>query len=418
MSQKFFENYFLIFFSIIPLTIIVGPSISLFAILAIGLLAVFALPTIYKQGHNILLSNTVKILVLLYCYLIFNSFIALDFSASINRNFGFIRFILLFIACNYFFYISKKPNNFFIIWSIILIIFISDVYLEAITGKNILGYGDDKIMRERVVSFFKDERIAGAFINSFFLILVGYFFIDYDKKNKVFQISILILFLLFLFAIIFTGERSNSIKAFIGSIVFFFLNKYFKAKIKFYLFIAFSALIIFIYSNSEFLKLRYEGQLLNYITGKNNASYATLTNNRYVVLYSVGYEVFKNHPLFGVGNKNFRVEVCKKDNTYKRCTTHPHQIYFEFLSEHGIVGTLILLSILFYLIFRVLKVIIISKNYIQLGCFLYLILTFTPFIPGGSFFNDFNSTIFWINFSLLYASNKNTNIFNQETKLE
>ena len=74
--------------------------------------------------------------------------------------------------------------------------------------------------------------------------------------------------------------------------------------------------------------------------------------------------------------------------------------------------------ILFYLIFKVLKVIVISKNYIQLGCFLYLILIFTPLIPGGSFFNDFNSTIFWINFSLLYASNKNTNIFNQETKLE
>ena len=28
------------------------------------------------------------------------------------------------------------------------------------------------------------------------------------------------------------------------------------------------------------------------------------------------------------------------------------------------------------------------------------------------------STIFWINFSLLYASNKKTNIFNYETKLE
>ena len=110
--------------------------------------------------------------------------------------------------------------------------------------------------------------------------------------------------------------------------------------------------------------------------------------------------------------------MCKKNNNYKRCTTHPHQIYFEFISEHGIVGTLILLSILFYLIFRLLKVIVISKNYIQLGSFLYLILVFTPFLPGGSFFNDFNSTIFWINFSLLYASNKNTNIFNLETKLE
>ena len=92
-----------------------------------------------------------------------------------------------------------------------------------------------------------------------------------------------------LYAVFLTGERSNSIKALIGSIVFLLLNKNFGSKVKLYLFTIFSALIILIYSNSEFLKLRYEGQLLNYITGKNNISHATLTNNKYVVLYSVGY---------------------------------------------------------------------------------------------------------------------------------
>ena len=169
-------------------------------------------------------------------------------------------------------------------------------------------------------------------------------------------------------------------------------------------------ILMSIYFSSDFLRLRYEGQLLDYFTGKTE-SQATLTNNRYVVLYSSAYKVLQKNPILGVGNKNFRVEVCGNNNSYPVCTTHPHQVYFEFLSEHGILGTLILLSILFYLIFRVLKIIIISKNYIQLGCFLYLVLVFTPLLPSGSFFNDFNSTIFWINFSLLYACNKKTNIF-------
>ena len=416
MYQKFLKNDFLILFSIIPLTILIGPAASLLNIVIISLVGIFTLSKVYRNGHNFFSSQPVKLLILLYLYLIFNSFIALDFAISAKRNFGFIRFIILFIVCNYFFYSFPKSKNIFKFWLIILLVFTADVYLEVVTGKNILGYGEDS--RQRVVSFFKDELIAGAFINSFFLILLGYLFINFDKKRKIVQISILILSLLFLFAIIFTGERSNSIKAFIGFTFFILLNHNFRKKVKFYLFIIFSALILFIYSNSEFLKLRYEGQFLNYITGVNNDTLTTLTNNKYVVLYSVGYEVFKKHPLFGVGNKNYRVETCEKNNNYKRCTTHPHQIYFEFISEHGIVGTLILLSILFYLIFRLLKVIIISKNYIQLGSFLYLILVFTPFLPGGSFFNDFNATIFWINFSLLYASNKNTNIFNQETKLE
>ena len=37
---------------------------------------------------------------------------------------------------------------------------------------------------------------------------------------------------------------------------------------------------------------------------------------------------------------------------------HPHQVYIEFLAEHGIVGTIILLSIIFTLIFKNLKIII------------------------------------------------------------
>ena len=52
-----------------------------------------------------------------------------------------------------------------------------------------------------------------------------------------------------------------------------------------------------------------------------------------------------------------------------------------------------------------------SRNLIQIGCFCYLTTYFIPLLPGGAFFGDFTSTIFWINFSLMYACNKKTNIF-------
>ena len=81
------------------------------------------------------------------------------------------------------------------------------------------------------------------------------------------------------------------------------------------------------------------------------------------------------------------------------------------LSEHGIIGTTIILSIIFYLMFRIIREIIESRNYIQAGCLAFLIINFTPILPSGSFFNDFNITLFMINFSLMYAVNKETNIF-------
>ena len=133
--------------------------------------------------------------------------------------------------------------------------------------------------------------------------------------------------------------------------------------------------------------------------------------------YKSGFYVFKNNPWFGVGNKNYRVETCvaKKKSFHKEywCQTHPHQIYFEMLSEHGIIGTTIILSIIFYLMFRIIRKIIDSRNYVQAGCLVFLIINFVPILPSGAFFNNFSITLFMINFSLMYAVNKETNIFSK-----
>ena len=139
----------------------------------------------------------------------------------------------------------------------------------------------------------------------------------------------------------------------------------------------------------------------------------------YFKLYKSGISVFKNYPILGVGNKNYRVETCdtKKNSIYKDyyCLTHPHQIYIELLSEHGIFGTVTILSIIFYLLFRILKQIIRSQNYIQIGAFIFILINFVPLLPSGSFFSDFNLTLFMINFSIMYAVNKETNIFKNKS---
>ena len=131
-------------------------------------------------------------------------------------------------------------------------------------------------------------------------------------------------------------------------------------------------------------------------------------------LYQSGFSVFKNHPFFGVGNKNYRHVTCAETaKSNYICNTHPHQIYFEFLAEHGLIGTMILLFILFNLIFSELKVILQSKNYIQIGCFVYLVILFVPFLPSGAFFGDYSLTVFWLNLSIMYSINKRTNIFSK-----
>ena len=286
-----------------------------------------------------------------------------------------------------------------------------DAFIEVIFGRNLVGFGND-LYPDRVVSFFKDEPIVGSFIYGFSFILIGYLFNKYSE-NKKSKVIILFLPLLFLISVLITGERSNTIRFFIGFIMFFIFPHFFTKKTKIFSILFFFIIILVIFSQSQYLKLRYVTQLTNYFTVEEKRE-VFFKKNIYINLYRSGINVFKNYPIFGVGNKNYRVETCapKKDpKTYYLCITHPHQLYIEFLSEHGLFGTIILLSILFFLIFKILGIIIKSKNYIQAGCFIYILTNFIPLLPSGSFFSDFNSTIFWINFSLMYACNKQTNIF-------
>ena len=399
-----------------PILIIVGPLTSLLNTLFIGLIYLIFF---FKEAHyKILYKNkTLKILLLLYIYLIFNILFSLNYEIGLGRSVGFLRLILLFIAINYFFYISKSNIKIFYAWTIIFIIFIIDVYFERFLGTNIFGWGaEDQPHGPRIVSFFKDEPIAGSFIHGFIFLISGFLFGFLKDKKKGFYIYFFLISF-FLISIVLTGERSNTIKIIFGVALFVLISDFIKAKSKILILtILFSSAILLI-SNSSYLKNRYVGQFYYYLSLKDSKK---LEDSKYYQLYRSGFNVFKNSPILGVGNKNYRVESCKdleKMTKFKyKCTTHPHQVYIEFLAEHGALGTIILLSLFFLLIFKDLKKIIYSKNLIQIGAFIYLLSSFLPLLPSGSFFTDYNITLFFINLSFMYAVNKNTNIFFVEKK--
>jgi len=405
MINSNIEKIYLFLFSLIPISVVIGSSASLANILFILIFfLIFTLKNIKKEIFN---NSALIFLVFLYFYLIFNSFIAIDFEMGASRNFGFIRFILLFVVVNYFFNSSNKSNNIFVFWSLIVIIVALDSFIEFSFGVNILGYGEK--YGDRIVSFFKDEPVVGAYINAFIFIIIGYFFDKFIEKDLKFKI-LLVLIIFFLFsAVLITGERSNGIKTLLGLILFFILNKKLNFNFKILTFLSVITIFSFVLINSSFLKNRYYDSFIYHFTDSERLS-SFLKNQHYFALYKSGIAIFKDYPFFGVGNKNYRVAINKKEYIEVK-STHPHQIYFEFLSEHGVVGTIILLSIIFALMFKNLKIIILSRNSIQLGCLIYLIINFVPILPSGSFFTDFNSTFFWLNLSIMYACNPKTNIF-------
>ena len=413
MREINLDKSFLILISIIPLTIIIGPSVSLINILLISFL--FLVNIIINKNLKFEDKKILFILLSLVIYFIFNSLISLDYKVGMARNFGFIRYVLLFLAINYFFYMSNYKNNFLLFWLLIIFIVVFDSYVESIFGKNILG--NVSPYKERIVSFFKDEPIVGGYLNGFLFIATGYLFQKYYDKEFKFKIFIFLLVFILLACIILTGERSNAIKSIFGLLVFFILNQKIDFKNKIISSIIIVGIIFTVIFSSDYLKVRYGNQLFSHFFNKEK-TIQFIEGNLYFKLYRSGYEIFKDYPIFGVGNKNYRVVTTNnlenKVNDHYFISTHPHQVYFEFLSEHGIFGSSILLTIFFFLIFKNLKVIILSRNSLQLGCFVFLINNFLPILPSGSFFGDFNSNLFWLNLSLMYACSSKTNIFEKK----
>ena len=158
--------------------------------------------------------------MILYLYLIFNSFISIDYEIGLARNLGFIRFLILFIAFNYFFQQKSFLRNTLYVWSLFIIFILFDVFYESYFGKNIIGFGGE-IYGKRIVSFFIDEPIVGGYIYGFYLIILGFLFQEFNEKK-----NLIVLFsLIFLTAIILTGERSNTIKAFLAISIFYLTFK-------------------------------------------------------------------------------------------------------------------------------------------------------------------------------------------------
>jgi len=136
--NKHIYIFFLVLFSIIPVSIIAGSAVILINILLINFSFIILL--VYKKDFNFLKNKAMIYFFILYAYLILNSLISIDYSEGILRNFGFLRIIIIFAAINYFFQdkiFFKKVLKF---WSIVILIVLIDVFIESFTGKNILVF--------------------------------------------------------------------------------------------------------------------------------------------------------------------------------------------------------------------------------------------------------------------------------------
>ena len=141
MEKENFEKYFFLFLIVYPVSIILGATVSLINLLIIDIVFLYFLIT--QKNWIFLRHYSIKLLLVLYLYLIFNTFISLNNEIGLARNFGFLRLIIFFVFMNYYFhYFNKK--NFLNYWTIILIIFVIDVFVEFLLEQTSLDGEQEK----------------------------------------------------------------------------------------------------------------------------------------------------------------------------------------------------------------------------------------------------------------------------------
>lgn len=395
------NNFILLFFSLLPISFILGNAVLELNIILIIILFLREIIKDKDQLYQFLQGKLFFILLILWAYLNINSLFAINYEGSLRRSIFFFRYIFLIFAVIYFLKNDTIRNKVINFWALVLLIVSIDIFFEFFFGKNILGF-ESPMKNERIVSFFKDELIVGSYLSTFMFIIVGKFY--YERKKS---LSIMILLFL-LISIIITGERSITLKALLSVplIIFFVLEK---TKLKILILIL-SIFLTFIALTNKKVSDRYKSTFKH--VEKNFESqklYNGILDIKYLNQSIFSYEILKQNYLLGVGTKNYFIACSGLKNTSKNelirekainCYTHPHQFYYEFMSEHGVLGTITILTLILMLFLKDKNIVMDKKKKRKLFIFkIYIIISLLPIIPTGSFFSSLQLFQFFINYS-------------------
>ena len=354
---------------LLPIGLLLGTAVSETIVILLSIF--FLIHSMTKGNFDWVKNKFFYLLIFLWFSLILNFLFAINQELALLRSFGFIKYVIYIFAIKHLLDKNKNKKILFTFLSFVVLITSFDIYFEYIYKKNIFGFRSDD--PTRIASFLRGELKIAHFLLGFALVSIGYYFEKCKNKSYKFIIAGYVFLILLLISIFLTGERANSIRSFICIFIFALLVKN-SFKFKKILIICIVISPIIIYFSSDRIRDRFD---IYFSTKYGNENFLkTFKESHHGAHYFTAFEIFKSYPIFGIGNKNFREECSNEKYNNKsyariseRCSTHPHQIYLELISEHGIIGSVIILFVIFYSIFKSFIIYIKKKKLYTLGCY-------------------------------------------------
>jgi O-antigen ligase len=324
----------------------------------------------------------------------------------ISKTLFFFRYLLLYLALRVLICQKILKVDWFCIACSICAAFVCfDIFFQFIFGKDVFGIVP--YHSRHYSGIFGDELIAGGYLQKF--ALFSFFLPFVLNKKKYFKVSIqLIFFIIFIFGIILSGNRMPLVLFIFSFIVFLFLEKEMRKYI-FIISITISLFLIFVHKTS--LDFRNSiGSFYNHGTHLVQTLFTEdltkekleVWNRPYVTEFYCFKHTWGKNPIFGGGIKSYR--------TIRGCNSHPHNYYFEILSELGLFGFSIILTFVFMILYKLfikrIDPLHLSFKRIDTSVmpfFLIFFIEFFPFRTSGSFFSTTNASLIFVILAILVS---------------
>ena len=404
----------------LPVLLISGPLLT---DISVSILAISFFFFIKKKKYT---QNLFFILFFIfYLVLLLGSFFAEHKILSFKSSLFYFRFGLFSIF--FWFLIDKNNKILSYLFYILLFCFsilIADSIFQYVNGYNIFNM--KIVSQSRISSFFGDELKMGGYLMRFTPLLAALFFLNHNQKKEKTYLPYVLIYVFFIqISIFLSGERTSFfLYNFIIILLVIFINNNNFTKVS--IFVVYILLTFALVTSDTPHKKGLIDKTLNNTKILEADKKKIIFSQKYNEHFISAYRMFKDNKIIGIGVKNFR-EICKKEKynlSKNTCTTHPHNIPLQLLSETGLIGFsfYLILNIVFWfllaksLIQRIFYKKIIFSNF-QISLIIFFVTIIWPIAPYGNFFNNWLSAIVYFPVGILLWSFQHTsNIYINKLK--
>ena len=417
--------------SLFPISFIAGNLIINLNIIILILLSIFFYKKeIFNLNYYLLDKLIFSFFALVLFTGIYNDvefYISGEFQSNFNtivKSILFLKYLLLYLVVRYLIEQNIIKIKIFYISCSVLSAFVAfDIFYQFIFGEDIFGFEAKRNYR-RLSGPFGDELVAGGYLQRFsmfvFFVIPVFFSERFEKYLKFF---IPIIFLIFALSILLTGNRMPlilfSLSIFLILLIKNPLRKFFAP-----ILVIFPIVFAIVYHSNYAVKNNYS----NFVFQLNKMVGIVAERNFYNIPpshlkeFASFYDTWLMNKFVGGGIKNFRYYCHIRPNAeeyQKKCNMHPHNYYLEILTETGIIGLMLILTIFLNVIYLFIKNQNLFKNrtkynQVYFPFFILFLIEIFPIKSTGSFFTTGNTTYFFLILSILISLLRKQNSIENE----